>query len=327
MLCNCTVPSLRLNYKTVDDKHQYLLARVAELYYNQERTQSDIAKELGLSRVKIYRLLKEARDKGIVRISINWPIKTNAALERHLKESFGLKDALVLAGISQDLNNLAQLAAQYLEQTLRPNTTLAICLGQSTHAVIEAIHPDYQAHIKVAQATGGMSSSLQKYDSSSLARQLAEKLGGEAIYLPSPAIADNKEAARVIKQQSEVQRVLESSRKADFALVGIGNLDPKSSNFVKAGFLSEADVLGLRGAKAVGDMAWHIFDIDGNLHPSPFNQQIIGISLDDLKRIPLTIAVAQGKGKAQAILGALRTGALNVLCTDEETALEVLARA
>jgi DNA-binding transcriptional regulator LsrR (DeoR family) len=311
----------------VDDKHQYLLAKVADLYYNQELTQGVIGKELGLSRVKIYRLLKEARDKGIVRISITWPIKTNEGLERQLKESFDLKTALVLAGTTQDMTSLAQLAAQYLEQTLRPNTTLAICLGQTTHAVIEAIHPDYQAHIKVAQATGGMSSSLQKYDSSSLARQLAEKLGGEAIYLPSPAIADSQEAARVIKQQSEVQRVLESSRKADFALVGIGNLEPKSSNFVKAGFLTEADVLALRAAKAVGDMAWHIFDIEGNLHPSPFNKQIIGISLEDLKQIPLTIGVAQGKEKARAILGALRTGAINVLCSDEETILEVLGLA
>ena len=311
----------------MDDKHQYLLAKVADFYYNQEKTQGDIAKELGLSRVKIYRLLKEARDKGVVRISISWPIKTHGGLERQLKDRFVLTEALVLAAGHPDLDSLAQLAAHYLEQILRPNTTLAICLGQTTHAVIEAINPDYQAHIKVAQATGGMSSSLQKYDSSSLARQLAEKLGGEAIYLPSPAIADNQEAARVIRQQSEVQRVLQSSRNADFALVGIGNLDPKSSNFVKAGFLNEADVLALRAAKAVGDIAWHIFDLDGHLHSSPFNEQIIGISLEDLKQIPLTIGVARGKEKARAILGALRTGAINVLCSDEETIIEVLSLA
>ncbi|MCA9835893.1 MAG: sugar-binding transcriptional regulator [Trueperaceae bacterium] len=308
----------------MDDKHQYLLAKVADFYYNQEKTQGAIGKELGLSRVKIYRLLKEARDKGVVRITINWPIKTNSELEHRLKERFGLTDALVLAN-SQGLSALAELAAQYLEQNLKPRSTLAICLGRTTHAVIEALHPDYQAHIRVVQATGGMSSSLQQYDSSSLARQLAEKLGGEAIYLPSPAIADNREAAQVIMQQSEVQRVLESARKADYALVGIGNLDPKSSNFVKAGFLQEPDVLALGEAGAVGDMAWHIFDAGGNLHPSSFNEQIIGISLEDLKQIPVTIAVAQGKEKAQAILGALNTRALRVLCSDEETTLTLLA--
>jgi DNA-binding transcriptional regulator LsrR (DeoR family) len=75
---------------------------------------------------------------------------------------------------------------------------------------------------------------------------------------------------------------------------------------------------------AVGDIAWRIFDQDGQLHPGSFNERIIGLSIADLKNIPVTIAVAGGVTKAKAILGALYSGAVNVLCTDDKAAKEVL---
>ena len=54
------------------------------------------------------------------------------------------------------------------------------------------------------------------------------------------------------------------------------------------------------------------------------NRRIIGVTLDELRAVPQTIAVAVGLNKAAAIFGALQSGAINVLCTDEETASRVL---
>ena len=79
-----------------------------------------------------------------------------------------------------------------------------------------------------------------------------------------------------------------------------------------------------RNAGAVGDMAWQIFDRSGRLFPCELNQRIIGVTLDELRAVPQTIAVAVGLNKAAAIFGALQSGAINVLCTDEETASRVL---
>ena len=297
-------------------KHQ-LLAHVADMYFNQNLTQEAIAKALDVSRVKIYRLLKEAKEKQVVRISIDWPSRRNQSLEAELERFFNLDTALVLAA-SDDLPATAQLAAEYLEANLLAGTTLSVCLGKTTHAVIDAIHGEYQMNIKVAQATGGMPATLQQYDSAALARRLANKLGGEAIYLPSPAIADSKEAAKIISEQSEVKKALEASRQADFALVGIGHLDA-SSNFISSGFLTKKDVLELKKQGAVGDMAWRIFDSQGELVKNAFNDRVIGISLDDLKRIRHSIAVAIGKDRVRAIYAALNTGTLNTLITDEKT--------
>ena len=206
------------------------LAQVASMYYEQGMTQNAIAAELGLSRVKVYRLLKEAREEGIVQITINWPLERDRELERALKQRFGLKEALVLKSIqgtrAAALQRLGQLGARYLEQNLKDGTTLAVCLGRSTYEVINAVRPDFQARVRVAQAIGSMPCVMGELDSAALARQLAQKLGGDVLYLSSPVMADSPEAAAVLRSQQGIERTLKAAREADVALVGIGILDP-----------------------------------------------------------------------------------------------------
>ena len=312
----------------IDAAHHELLAKVAAMYYEGEMTQNDIAAALDLSRVKIYRLLKEARETQIVRILIDWPIKRSGELETQLVERFGLDRALVLKTGATDstllLRQIAQLAARYLEGVLVDHATMSICFGSTTYEVISAIRMDFQANIKVMQATGSLSHALKEFDSSALTRQLAQKLGGEALYLSSPLLADNAEAAAVIREQAVVGHTLEQVRRADIALVGIGDLDPASSGFVRAGVADSQQLRVYRECGAIGDMAWQIFDSAGQLFPCELNQRIIGVTLAELRAVPQTIAVAVGLNKAAAIYGALQTGAINVLCTDEETAARVL---
>lgn len=313
----------------IDTTQHELLANVAAMYYQQEMTQNEIATALDLSRVKIYRLLKEARETQIVRILIDWPIKRSTELEHQLAQRFGLERALVLQTGATDsallLRQIAQLAARYLETALVDHSTMAICFGSTTYEVISAIRTDFQANVKVMQATGSLSHALKEFDSSALTRQLAQKLGGEALYLSSPLLADNAEAAAVIREQAVVGRTLEQVRRADIALVGIGDLDPATSGFVRAGVAESEQLRAYRESGAIGDMAWQIFDSAGQLYSCALNQRIIGVTLDELRALPQTVAVAVGLNKAAAIRGALQTGAVNVLCTDEDTAVRVLS--
>ena len=121
----------------MNDSHRELLARIASMYYEQGMTQNAIATQLDLSRVKVYRLLKEARAEQVVQITIDWPIKRDSQLEALLKQRFELKEALVLKTASLEhfpaLQRLGQLGARYLEQRLEDGTTLAVCLGRSTY--------------------------------------------------------------------------------------------------------------------------------------------------------------------------------------------------
>lgn len=312
----------------LDQETHELLARVASMYYEQDMTQNEIADELGLSRVKVYRLLRESRAKNVVQISIDWPIKRDYAAEQALQKAFDLEDARVLKTTHDQsvpaLRQLGYLGARYLEKLLKNISTMAICLGRSTYEVIHAVRPDLQANIQIVQAIGSMPYSREEYDSSMLARQLAQKLGGQVHYLTSPLMADTAHAARVIRSQRNIQHTLAMAGSADIALLGIGNLDHQTSGFVREGLLSPDELATFIDAGAVGDVAWRIFTAKGELYQSEFNERVIGITLEDLRQIPTTIAVAAGAAKVPAILGALRTGVINVLCTDDKTASAVL---
>ncbi len=315
---------------TATDQHERH-AKVASLYYEEELTQNEIAARLGLSRVKIYRLLKQAKEEQVVQIVIDWPIKRAARLEGELSAAFGLSGALVLQAGASDhsagLHQLGQLAARHLEQTLQDGATLTVCLGRSTYETIAAIRPGFRAHVRVAPALGSMPFAVRELDSGALARRLAQKLGGEWLDLAAPALADSPADAEVLRNQREIRRALDLARQADVALLGVGNLDPAQSGFVKGGFLTPEELAALAAAGAVGDMGGHLFTLDGCLQDKTFDERIIGASLEDLKRIPQTIVVAAGREKGAALLGALRTGAVDVLVTDDRTAAAVLALA
>ncbi len=312
----------------MDRSHHDLLAALASMYYIDEMTQNAIAEELGVSRVKVYRLLKQARDEGVVEIFVNWPLRRDEELEKRLADVFGLQAALVLQASSQarvsSLAQLGQLTARFLEERLNAGATLAVCLGRSTYEVIQAIRPNFRVHVNVAQALGSMPSTLGELDSAALARQLADKLGGEALYLSSPFMAESIQDADVLRAQRGILGTLDAARSADLALLGIGTVDPERSNLVRTGFVAENELLDLATDGIVGDIAGQLFSLDGRSEPAAINDRVIGLSLDDLRAIPLTIAVAMGEHKPAAILGALRSGAVDVLGTDDRTARAVL---
>jgi DNA-binding transcriptional regulator LsrR (DeoR family) len=305
------------------------LARIASMYYDREMSQDAIAKALSISRIKVYRLLKEARDAGVVQVLIHWPIARNTELETQLVRRFRLKEALVRTRnstpASDVLREVGRLGASYLERALFDGCTMAVCLGRSTYEVVNAIRPRTQSRVRVAQAVGSIPFSMQTFDSATIARQLAQKLGGEVLYLSSPMMADTPESAEVIRRQPHVQTTLDAARNADVALVGIGTLDPARSRLVEAGFVTEGVMGMLTEQGAIGDMAGQLFCADGSTHTSLHNRRIIGITLEELAGIPTSLAIAVGQEKVPAIVGALMTQAFNVLCTDEDTAQLILA--
>ena len=178
----------------IDEQRHELLANIASMHYEAEKSQNEIAEELGLSRVKVYRLLKEAREEQVVKIVIDWPIERDSQIENYLMQTFQLKKALVLKTTSPDsvgsLRRLGQMAARHLEMILDDGMTLSVCLGHSTYEVINAVRPGLHSHINVSQAMGSIPFAIQDMDSSALARQLAQKLGGQVYYLSSPLMAN-----------------------------------------------------------------------------------------------------------------------------------------
>jgi deoxyribonucleoside regulator len=308
-----------------------LLAQVAAMYYLEEMTQDAIAAQLGVSRIKVYRLLKQAREEQVIQFTINWPVQRAPEVEAQLCSVFNLREALVLRPSSPDrshaLARVGQLGARYLEQTLHDGMVMTVCLGRSTYEVIHAVRPGFQGHVDVVQAVGSLALATPELDSASLARELAAKLGGKAHYLTAPMVVDSIEAAEMLRSQRDIHRVLTMARHADVALLGVGNLDPATSEFTKGGYLSAEELAQIRAAGGIGDMSGQIFTLDGTPYTGGFNERVIGLRLDDLRAIPTVMAIAIGEAKIDAIVGALRTGVIDVFCTDLDTARGTLQRA
>jgi DNA-binding transcriptional regulator LsrR (DeoR family) len=181
--------------------------------------------------------------------------------------------------------------------------------------------------VDVAQALGALGAGGDDHDSASLARSLATKLGGAVYYLSAPFMADTPHSAQVLRSQRDIQRTLTKAASADVALVGIGALDAANSEWLRSGWLTAADLESLKRRGAVGDMGGQILTQAGRLHAGEFSSRVIGITLADLKEIPTVVAVACGPEKTAAILGALRSEAINIFCSDDDTASALLALA
>jgi DNA-binding transcriptional regulator LsrR (DeoR family) len=107
-------------------------------------------------------------------------------------------------------------------------------------------------------------------------------------------------------------------------LVGIGLCEPESSGMCRAGYVDAQTLEGIRGRGLVGDIIVEFFDLYGRVHETELSPRVVGMRLADLRDVPSVIAVAGSIAKAPAILGALRTGLIHVLVTDNATARRVL---
>ncbi len=304
-----------------------LLAHVASLYYERNWNQLRIAKALGLSRSMISRLLSEARKKKIVRISIEWPIRTVRDLEDRLVAEFGLREARVLdvenLPYSELVSWLGKLGAMELVRHLRDGMTVAVTWGITLWELVQALPAHSYPHLRVVQCLGALGGS-HPCDTPAIVRRLAEALGAQSYYLHAPLIVESEEIAQRLREERMIREVLDLARRADLLLVGIGTTESEISSLKRSGFLSEEDLAWLRGQGVVGYLCARYLGLDGRPIPTPFDQRTIGLTLEEIRQIPRVFAVAGGTLKARAILAALRSGLIDILVTDKGAASEAL---
>jgi DNA-binding transcriptional regulator LsrR (DeoR family) len=162
-------------------------------------------------------------------------------------------------------------------------------------------------------------------DGPELARLLASVYGGEYRYLHAPLIVEDAHAREVLLQEPRIRETLSLARRADVALVGIGAPSPEVYSLLRAGYLDREALAQLRAQGVVGDICARHYDAHGRVLDIELNRRIVGIELEALHDIEQVIGVAGGEAKAEAILGVLRSGHVNVLITDDVTARKVLA--
>ncbi len=316
----------------------YLLTEVASLYYEENYTQEQIAKMIGVSRSGISRLLTRSRELGLVDIHVHHPLRISQPLHDELVKQFGLEDAQVLLSTSTDeavLSHVGALAARYIDHRIQESMsstskeapTIGISWGTSMLEMLKALRPRQRLSLNVVQLMGSVGTTLlAESDGYEIARQLADAYRGHCYYLHAPLLVADSLVREGLLQERNLHRSFEMMEQIDIAVAGIGGASPEVSGLFRAGYLREDELQVLRSQGAVGDICGWYVDINGHICETEMLNRTIAVPFETLRRVPLVVAVAAGIAKTEAILGVLRTGVVKVLITDELCARAMLSQ-
>lgn len=304
-----------------------LLAEIARRYFIEHETQDTIGRALGVNRMKVNRLLREAQDRGLVEIRVRFHSSQTREIEQEFCDRFGLKNLLVAPDAqSAELrrSNVAMLVSTYLESNLKENSVVAVGMGRNVAAVAAVQTNRTFQSINFVCGSGGASEAGEEGNADHICRALARRYGGTATTLYSPAFVPDADLREALMQHETIRRTMNLARSADFALIGIGDLGP-DSHMARMGWFTEDEFKRAQASGVVGDlMGYDFFDRAGAPCNAEIGGRVIGLSRDDLRRISTTIALASEPSKVTAMLGALRTGSINILATTLSNCLSVL---
>lgn len=305
---------------------QQNLIKICYLYYIEGQTQQKISSSFGISRFKVSRLLKKARQDGLVTVQINGPRGDLTEKEVKLAQKYGLKQAIVVEPQKYDdkahLSQIGKAGAHHLSSIIDRCRVIGVAWGRSVSYVVQNVEPAAAEYLTVVQMTGGMGA-IKGTDANALTMALGQKLGAKAHVIQAPVIVGDRTIRDALLKEKQIHAAIVLAKKADAAIFGIG-LPSEDGLLSRAGFLTQKNITALEKAGAVGAICGRFFDRDGKVCINELEEQIIGLTLYELKRIKHKVAIACGSEKVVAILGALHGQLLDVLITDHITANALL---
>src|ERR1700759_2473150 len=298
-----------------------MAARICWHYFKEGQTQDAIATRLNLTRKRVNRILGEARERGLVQITIQHPLGIYSELEARLVGEFGLERAIVVPTPLGDTDVRAMVGAaagEYVSEHLAAGASLGITWGGTINAAAQSIRRRSDRGNSVVLLCGGLaeSTSINPYDNASM---MARALDARCHYLTAPMFAASAELRQALVESEPVRSVLAMVPKLAMALLSAIDLT-EDSKALEYGVISRGDWRSLRSAGAVGDICGHYLDADGNLVQHPLATRVVNPPMKALQAVPLRVLAAGGTAKVAIIRAAIRAKLCHVLITDENAA-------
>lgn len=296
------------------DYEQNLVVKTAWYYYVENMTQQRISEKLGISRMRVIKLLEKARQDGIIQFKIQQDSAQRMELERELCETWKLKDTFVVPTPpeTEDVNRtIAQATSMYLSDRISPDSFINMGYGDTLSRVLNNLATLSEFPVSVVSLTGGVNYYLPNTQSHIFNAKLH--------LLPAPLLVSSPEMVEAMKQEPSVTEIMRMVKLASMTLVGIGGMGDDAT-ILKNGIVSKNDFFYLSMRGAVGDVLSHFIDKEGNLVHTGIEDRLISTSLDTLRQLDNVVGVAAGAHKVEAIRAALRGNYLDTFITDEETA-------
>ncbi|MBE9479163.1 MAG: hypothetical protein IMY80_04285 [Chloroflexi bacterium] len=296
------------------------------MYYRDDLTHQQIAKELSLSRVAVTRLLQKARRHGLVQFKITQPLPLHYDLSQQLIKTFDIQKVIIvktLGSRDETLDAIGRAAAEHMKEVIYQDCRLGF--GWSTTVSCMAPYlekPDNPVNVFINELAGSMLGQKYPY---SISSRVAETVEGVLEHLPVPVIVNNQKTYQALMEEQLIKTALTNASKCDIAFVGLGDMGPECT-MIKTGYLTPEQMDDLKQKGAVGDILLRYYDIDGKQILTPLDPNIISLEWEQIIHIPYTVALASGLTKVDTILGALQGGFIDCLVSDTQTIQQVLKR-
>lgn len=302
-----------------DNMHELLL-RIAWHYYIDEMNQQKIADRLELPRIKVLRLLKEAKARGMVDVRIKGDRVSLFSLERELVDLTGLDEVTVVPSGPDPVRSVAYGMTYRFIRALKTHRVIGIGIGRTLHQFAQLL--DFNGPMKTREIVSlvGNTQSNMALDPLDLSYTLATKLKVDYFNLWAPAWGATPGEAESIKRNPSIAGTLRRAENAGIAFIGIGAM--KNSMYVRYGYIKPEVFRNMREGPFVGEVLGQFFDVDGRRLPHEVQGCFIAVDM------PLgcpVVAVCAGVEKRDAFIGAWRAGFVNELITDEEMARSLVA--
>lgn len=304
------------------NNRQNQLVQIATLYYEEGLTQTTIAKKLNLSRPTVASMLKEAREEGIVKITIQHTDSNNYVLQDKIAKKYHLKSVLISSkrGNSQSTRSeIGSLCATLIERRLPDINSLGIGWGTTMYEFVQAAKYTSQPHLSIVPLIGGIGLLDVSYHSNHLAFTLAQKYNCQVNYFYAPAIADTLEMKHSLENSELIKQICEKGKNVDWAVVAVGN-PLLSSTYRQLQLMNPTIEREIQNSAAIGDVLASFYDINGNSVHSSLSDRMIGISLEDLEKIKNVVVIAAGKEKQVSVKALLQKKLIDYLIIDPEIA-------
>nr|WP_263324672.1 sugar-binding transcriptional regulator [Neobacillus sp. Marseille-Q6967] len=298
-----------------------ILVKVAQMYYDEGATQSEIAEKIGISRSLVSKVLTKAREEGIVEIIIHDDqIHQFRNLERKIERLYNLREVVCIESVGRESSKkqLGEAASEYLLRVMKDGQIIGLSSGTTLYEVAKAMNSaQVFPSVTVVPLVGGVGNERVDIHSNSIVAKIGSAIQAKYEFLHVPVMVDTKEAKEVLVRQPSISCTLHLAAQSNIAIVGIGGR-PEESTMVKS-YMGPDHQEITNDQEIVGDICYNFINKFGKPVANSWNDRVIALELEKLKEIPLVIGVASGLEKVQAIKAALEGGLIHVLITDEVT--------
>ncbi len=306
--------------------NEKLMVKVCNLYYMDDMKQEEIAKKVGISRPTVSRLLKDAKEAGIVKIQIISPYANDYSdLEKSLEIKYGLKNVIIVndqSDESEQKRELGRETAVYLERILKPKDVVGLSMGTTLKEIPKHVS-SRKENITFVPLLGGVGQANMEIHPNQIVMETARAFGGNYMLLHAPAVVSDPSMIKTFQEELGIKSVMELIKKVNVAVVGLGTPVDTNSTMMATGYYNSKDVELMHKLNAVGDVCMQSYNEDGDTTGFESNRKVLGYPLEKLKTIDTVIAVVGGISKLAAIKGAIKGGYINVLITNYTNGLEL----